>query len=312
MRLPLFILKSAGSKSWFVPHALQFLGGPPWPRTIVEPFAGSAVVGFSLLNEGCAERLVIAEKDKDCLAYWKTALGDPAFSYRVATWTRQVFALAPEEQEKFVEASLERMKSDDPGLWILLRSRVAFNGKKQGGYMKEKNRDGIRSRWPLTLDTSLDLLYSLRNKITVMDDGFEALAACDSQDSYAFVDPPYTMSKKCPGHELYDEAIIDHDSLHRLLVDWKGRWQLTYNACAATSTPVMRFTYSICERTVEIADDGTETVIGSEERILKEVRGVFCGVPGLDSDYVKMNSGRGSGGSKKKFEMVVCKALSAP
>jgi len=307
MRLPLFILKSAGSKSWFVPHALQFLGGPPSPKTVVEPFAGSAVVGLSLLNEGCAERLVIAEKDKDCLAYWNAALGDPNFSYRVAKWTARVFSLAPEEREQFVEESLRQIKSNDPGFWILLQSRVGFNGKKRGGHMKEKGRDGIRSRWPLTLDASLDLLYSLRKKITVMHDAFDALAACDCEDSYAFVDPPYSTTENCPGHDLYDEAVIDHDRLHRVLADWKGRWQLTYNASGATATPLLRVTHSSVKRTVKIADDGTETVIDSEERILEEVRGVLYRVPGIADDHVQMMSGQGSGGSKKKVEMVVSK-----
>jgi len=40
---------------------------------------------------------------------------------------------------------------------------------------------------------------------------------------------------------------------------------------------------------------------------LKDVRGVFYGVPGLTDDYVEMISGRGSGGSRRKFEMVVMK-----
>jgi len=46
MRLPLFIVKTGGCKSWFVPLSLDFLGGSPWPKTIVEPFAGSGVVGL--------------------------------------------------------------------------------------------------------------------------------------------------------------------------------------------------------------------------------------------------------------------------
>jgi hypothetical protein len=95
MRLPLFIIKTAGTKSWFVPRALNYLSGPPWPKTIVEPFGGSGIVGLSLLNEGCGERLVLAEKDKDYLAFWRAALGDPNFSYRVSKWTECVLGLRP-------------------------------------------------------------------------------------------------------------------------------------------------------------------------------------------------------------------------
>ena len=41
MRYPLFILKTPGTKARFLPIVLKLLGGPPWPRTVAEPFAGS-------------------------------------------------------------------------------------------------------------------------------------------------------------------------------------------------------------------------------------------------------------------------------
>jgi DNA adenine methylase len=292
MRLPLYIIKTGGSKSWFVPHAREFLGG--WrPETIVEPFAGSGVVGLSLLNEGYTERLVLAEKDEDYLAFWRTALGDSNFSYRVAKWTEQVLDLPFEQQKPFVEASLERMKEEDPGFWILLRSRIGFNGKKVGGYMTEKSRGGILSRWPRTLDVSLDLLYSLRNRITVMEDGFDALAAFDDENCYAFVDPPYTLTEKCPGHVIYDETVLDHDKLHSMLASWNGGWQLTYNACGAALNPLFKST-ATC-----IKPDGQEEILWINE-------GAFFGF-GVDDDLVKMTSGNGSGGSSKKWEFVLRK-----
>jgi site-specific DNA-adenine methylase len=298
MRLPLFIVKTAGTKSWFVPYAQEFLGG--WnPKTIVEVFAGSAIVGLTLLCEGKTERLVLAEKDKDYLAFWRAALGDPNFSYRVSKWTEQVLALPFDQQKPFVEASLERMKEQDPGFWILLRSRIGFNGKKVGGYMTEKSRGGMLCRWPRNLDASLDLLYTLRNKITVMEDGFEALAACDSEDSYAFIDPTYTLTKRCPGHKLYAEKLIDHNQLHATLPTWKGAWQLSYNACGAALIPTTKVVAST------IKPDG-------QEEILYTKKGAMCGF-GIEDDLVKMTSGTGRGGSRKKWELILSKRrLSCP
>lgn len=295
MRFPLYIIKTGGSKSWFVPHAREFLGN--WhPKIIVEPFAGSCIVGLTLLNEGYAERLVLAEKDKDYLAFWHAALGDPNFSYRVAKWTEEVLDLPFERQKPFVEASLARMKKEDPGFWILIRSRVGFNGKKVGGCMTEKNRGGILCRWPRNLDASLDLLYSLRNRITVMEDAFEALAVFNREDAYAFVDPPYTLTQKCPGHIMYDEADVDHDKLHSMLATWKGAWQLTYNACGAALMPTAKVTAT------RINPDG-------QEEILWTKRGPLYSV-GVDDDLVKMTSGNGSGGSSKKWEIVLSKRAS--
>ena len=292
MRLPLYIIKTGGSKSWFVPYAREFLRD--WhPKIIVEPFAGSCIVGLSLLNEGYAERLVLAEKDEDYLAFWRAALGDSNFSYRVSKWTERVLDLPFEQQKPFVEASLERMKEEDPGFWILLHSRTAFNGKKTGGYMTGKSRGGILCRWPRTLDASLDLLYSLRNRITIVENAFEALAAFDREDFYAFVDPPYTLTEKCPGHVMYDKAVVDHDKLHSVLAGWKGAWQLTYNACGAALKPLVKVTAS------RIEPDG-------QAEILWTKKGALYGV-GVDDDLVKMTSGNGSGGSSKKWEMVVSK-----
>lgn len=273
MRLPLFIIKTAGTKSWVVPSVLEFLGD--WrPKTVIEPFAGSGVVGLSLLNEGLAERLVLAEKDKDYLAFWRTALGDSNFSYRVSKWTEQVLDQPFEQQKSFVEASLETMEREDPGFWILLRSRIGYNGKKVGGYMTEKSRGGILCRWPRSLDLSLDLLYSLRNRITVMDDGFEALASFDNEDSYAFVDPTYTVTKECPGHDQYEVKVIDHPKLVSTLTTWKGRWQLTYNLSPLDIIPSL-YQLKLAGR--------------------------------ADINFSAMLSGNGNGGSGKKWEMLVSK-----
>jgi len=305
VRLPLFTIKTGGTKSWFVPHALKFLSGSPCPKTIVEPFAGSAIVGLSLLYEGRCERLVLAEKDEDYLAFWHAALGDPNFSYRVSKFTERVLDLPFEQQQPFVMASLDRMQQDDPGFWILLRSRIGFNGKVRGGYMTEKSRGGILCRWPPTIATRLDLLYSLRNRITIMDDGFEALAAFDRDDSYGFVDPPFTMTENCPGHKIYKEAVIDHPALHRMLATWKGRFQLTYNVSPETQKLVLKS--NINQVTVLRDESGKVLATTSAPVVVHCEKGVFYGLLGVNWEFVQMTSGSGAGGSSKKWELVVSK-----
>src|SRR5271157_5743397 len=51
MRKTFYILKSPGSKCWLFPNPQKFLGELR-PKTIVEPYAGSAVVSLTLLNHG--------------------------------------------------------------------------------------------------------------------------------------------------------------------------------------------------------------------------------------------------------------------
>ncbi|MGA2481525.1 MAG: hypothetical protein ABSF92_00225 [Candidatus Acidiferrales bacterium] len=269
MRLPVSVAKCAGTKGWCVPYVLRYLAERP-AKTIVEPFAGSAVVGLTLLYEGHGERLVLAEKDEDYLAFWHSALGDSSFSYHVRKWTEQVLALPFKKQKPFVMSTLERLKDDDPGFWILLQSRVAFNGKgKIGGYMTDRHRGGLLARWPRTMPESLDLLYSLRRKVAVLGDAFEALAATDDPNSYAFIDPTYTVTRTCPGHKLYVVAFDDHPRLMSVLASWRGRWQLTYNDCKATPRLV-------------------------------------AGLPAT-IESVPMLSGCGNGGSRRKRELIVSK-----
>lgn len=230
----LFPLKVAGSKARLIPHVLDFLGGPSWPVTLVEPFAGSAVVGLTLLRDGYCQRLVIAEKDVDYRAFWRTALGDSDFGHRVSGWTKRAYALPFDERRPFVLASLEKMKRNDPGFRMLLRSRIQFAARKNAGVITDKHPGGILRFCRHGMHHSLNVLYGLRSRITVLEDGFEALAATNREDSFAFVDPPYTMTPTCPGHDIYDETEVDHAKLLSLLEMWKGRWMLTYNLCPAT------------------------------------------------------------------------------
>jgi site-specific DNA-adenine methylase len=232
--MPLFTVKSCGSKARLIPVVLNSLAGPPWPETIVEPFGGSAVVGLTLLSHGYCRRLVIGEADLDYLAFWRAALGDSDFARRVSVWTNRAYRLPLAERRRFVLDSLEQMKVDDHGFWMLLRSRITFKGMKKARLISDRQRNGILFCWPRHLPSSLNLLHSLRNRITVLDDGFGALAATNRQTSFAFVDPPYSMTPTCPAHEIYDEAVIDHRKLLSVLNRWKGRYVLTYNVCRET------------------------------------------------------------------------------
>src|SRR5208282_1440668 len=123
---PLFPMKSPGSKCWFLPRARQFLAG--WrPKVIVEPFAGSAVVGLTLLSEGYADRLVLAELDERRIAFWQRVV-EPDFASFVGDWAAKALALPLERQRRFVLDSLEEFKRTDPGMRALVYSRAGFSG----------------------------------------------------------------------------------------------------------------------------------------------------------------------------------------
>jgi len=230
----LFTMKSPGSKCWFLPHARQFLGG--WrPKTIVEPFAGSAVVGLTLLSEGYAGRLVLAELDERRIAFWQRVI-EPDFASFVEKWAAKALALPLEEQRRFVLASLRKFKRSDLGMWALVDSRTGRSGKLDAGMMKKGDHGkGFACRWRKDMVQILRRIYELRDRIEVRhQDAFEVLREFDSPDNYAFVDPPYSAGKSSKGKTLYRNHALNHTALFWRMSQWQGRWQMTYDLCWET------------------------------------------------------------------------------
>lgn len=230
MAYPFHFFRSPGSKCWFIPRAEQFVREVR-PKTIVEPFAGSGVVGLTLLNHGYCDRLVIAEKDPARHAFWEAALNDATLHDRAFRWIREVWAQPVEKQADFVKESLTQMETSDPPFFALLKALSSFNGIVHGRNSTNGLRP-IRNWLPETLDSSLQFVYEARGKIELLSDAFDALRRTDSPDSYAFVDPPYSAGRKSPGHLLYRESEIDHEALFHVLGKWRGSWQLTSEFCA--------------------------------------------------------------------------------
>jgi DNA adenine methylase len=222
------ILKSPGSKGWFTAHAEAFVLQHK-PHTVVEPFAGSAVVGLTLLNRGYAKRLVLAERDPELRQFWSTAVSDADFAGRVSAWTHKFLGVAAEDRHQFAVDSAARMAQTDPAFSVLLRSRYGFNGILRQGMVS--TNPSLREWWPVNLGTPLKFLYDARNRIELFSDAFEALRAYDRHDSYGFIDPPYTAGKCSPGHDLYRMSQVDHEQLIRLMATWTGSWQLTSEFC---------------------------------------------------------------------------------
>jgi hypothetical protein len=84
------IAQYAGKKQWFVPYAAKFFRAHPC-QTLIEPFAGSAIVGLSLLHAGIIERLVLVEKDERIACLLNGLVDDPklADKYEAFNCTRE-------------------------------------------------------------------------------------------------------------------------------------------------------------------------------------------------------------------------------
>lgn len=83
--LPIAVPQYAGRKQWFLPYAEKFFRAHRC-TTLIEPFAGSAIVGLSLLNSAIVERLVLVEKDERIACLLKGLVQDPELADRYATF----------------------------------------------------------------------------------------------------------------------------------------------------------------------------------------------------------------------------------
>jgi site-specific DNA-adenine methylase len=187
--LPFSILKYAGGKPWFLQHAERFLRDRK-TETIVEPFAGKALVSFTLLNHRHAKQALLAEKDAEVRLFWESTRNDEGLAARAEEWTVRALRQPRDKQRDFVIDSILRLMEKDPPMSLLLRSRSSFNGILTGNWPAVTRRP-LESWWPLTISSSLRMLYAMRDRFEVVPDAFDALAQTSSSSNYAFVDPPF-------------------------------------------------------------------------------------------------------------------------
>src|SRR5579863_9795653 len=81
--LPISMALYPGAKQLFIQHAARFFRAYPC-QTLLEPFAGSGVVGFSLLYAGIIERLVLVERRPEIALMLHGIVNDSTLADRYA------------------------------------------------------------------------------------------------------------------------------------------------------------------------------------------------------------------------------------
>ncbi|RIH88793.1 DNA adenine methylase [Calidithermus roseus] len=224
-------LRYPGGKTWFVPYLKRWLASLPFrPAEFIEPFAGGASAGLTVLYENLADRVILVEKDRDVVAVWK------------AIFEGDAVALA-EEISRFdlnlnnVRAALSREPNtlEERAFQTILRNRINRGGilAPGAGMVKEgENGRGIRSRWyPQTLKRRILCLAPLRDRVTVVEgDGLlELEQRLGRSRAVAFIDPPYTAGRKRAGSRLYVHSELDHPHLFHLASRFAGDFLMTYD-----------------------------------------------------------------------------------
>lgn len=204
----------------------------------IEPYAGGAGAGLTLLDREEVGEVWLTEKHPALAALWREILRDTSLADRVEgtradmdlwAWARQLIARS---------AAGERPEDHDLAFAALIVNRCSRSGivTPSAGPIGGKNQDGrwtVASRWnPESLAERLRHLHSLRHAIRFTEgDAVEQILSLDDcgyeDEVLLFVDPPYLRE----GNRLYANGMSaeDHQALADALNASPARWLLTYD-----------------------------------------------------------------------------------
>jgi len=248
------IAQYAGKKQWFVPYAAKFFRAQPC-QTLIEPFAGSAIVGLSLLHAGIIERLVLVEKDKRIASLLNGLVNDPRLA---------------DEYEAF-NCTLENVKNllrtEKTAFRYLVQSRCRNRGRFDGGFSKP-----IDSHWCRDLVVAnIRRVYAMRDRIEVVNgDALEEMRKYAADPTVGcFTDPPYSADISSKGHLLYLHHKLDHKKLFALLAQWRGSWLITEDNSRMVRRLAACYRFNIRRVRMKTADSHrkTELVMWRKRRI---------------------------------------------
>jgi DNA adenine methylase len=220
-----------GGKTWLVPHVREWLlNGVSKPNTFIEPFAGGGIVGLTVAQEGLAEAVVFAEKDRAVAAVWQTML------HRNAGWlAREILQFKVSRESVILRLATPARSRRELAFQTILRNRVQRGGILAPGaslMLNGENGRGVASRWyPETLAERVRVVNAMSQRIEFRHgDAFEIINEYVGDSSVAwFIDPPYTAGGKRAGSRLYTHTDLDHSHLFALMASVSGRVMLTYD-----------------------------------------------------------------------------------
>jgi DNA adenine methylase len=234
-----------GGKTWLVPHVRRWLASLSGrPRKFVEPFAGGAIVGLSVMFDELTERLALVELDHDVAAVWKVIL-----SKRAKELACRIASFEPTHQA--VNQILGRRPANifERAFATIVRNRVQRGGIMAPGasLMKEgENGRGLRSRWyPETLKRRILEITEKRDRISfVHGDGIEYIhKAASREDMMWFIDPPYTVA----GRRLYVHSELDHEKLFQIVSSVRGDFLMSYDNASPIRKLAQKFGFDMEE-----------------------------------------------------------------
>lgn len=223
-------LRYPGGKSKFVGAILENCNSKNMIN-FVEPFAGGASVGLSLLLAGKIENLYLNDLDYGIYSLFFTIKYLPyILVHRIKTFTPTKKAFY--EAKKRVLEGYENMDTTEAAWTLLLSNRMAFSGIIYANCMSNP-----AARWnPDKLIKKIINIHNVSDKIFISNkDAYEFIEEMYwMSNTTLFIDPPYYIKGKLLYNKYY--TIKEHNKLSYLLEDlYKGMpgadMIVTYDYC---------------------------------------------------------------------------------
>jgi DNA adenine methylase len=247
-----------GRKQWFLQHAFRYFQTHRC-RILIEPFAGSGVVGLSLLYAGIIERLVLVDRDERLVTLHQGVLSDPTLIDKYAAF------------ECTHENIRHLLATEKTAFRYVVQGRTRNRGRFDGGVCRPADRHWCHEH----ILRNMRLIYAMRDRITVVHgDALEVMRQhINDPCAGCFGDPPYSSEPNGAGRRGYRHPFAgrhSHKELFRFLSHWRGPWLLTEDNCRTVRRLALAYRFNFKRVRMSSAENRLkkELMIWQKRRIL--------------------------------------------
>jgi DNA adenine methylase len=228
----------------------------------VEPYAGGASLGLSLLFSGLVTEIHLNDLDPAIHAFWHSVLNRKSEFLTLLAET----AVTPAEWHKQKKIYSQGLRAGRfaLGFATFFLNRTCHSGILNGGIIGGNSQDGpwkIDARFNLPeLERRIERIGRFRKKIHLYnEDALDFLRGNRfSRNAIKYLDPPYYKA----GHRLYLNSYEsrDHNIVKRYITGLRTHWVVSYD-----DVPEIRKVYEgVRSRRITLLHTARDTRIGQE------------------------------------------------
>ncbi len=234
MPLSLSPLRYPGGKSKLAPFIKSiFRENSLEGMKYIEPYAGGASVGLSLLFENYVSQITINDLDRSIYAFWHCVLNE------TERFCRKISRIKISPHNWRIQRNIQR-KKEEADLFALGFSTFFLNRTNISGVLRAGIIGGFEQKGNYKIDArfnkkkliaSIERIASFGDKIIIKQMNAYQLIRADRKETFLYLDPPYVKKAKTLYYNFYNEE--DHKKIAKSICSKeKSLWVLSYDRCA--------------------------------------------------------------------------------